>query len=89
MASLESSQPHSFTVRGDQPLIGVITQEGDEEVVRYFTDEQAAEEASALPGSVQRALALAGAWKDMDWGEALEDLDRIRHESKPTPPIEL
>jgi hypothetical protein len=25
----------------------------------------------------------------MDWEEMVEALDRIRHESKPTPPIEL
>jgi hypothetical protein len=32
-------------------------------------------------------LALAGAWADLDWEEAEAELDRIRHESQPTPPI--
>lgn len=32
---------------------------------------------------------LAGAWADLDWEELADELDRIRHESKPTPIIEL
>jgi hypothetical protein len=31
---------------------------------------------------------LAGAWADLGWEEALDELDRIRHESQPTPPID-
>jgi hypothetical protein len=38
---------------------------------------------------VGEALGLVGAWSDLDWDEMIEALDRIRHESKPTPPIEL
>ena len=34
------------------------------------------------------ALSAFGAWSDMDWEETLEALDRIRHESTPTPPID-
>jgi hypothetical protein len=34
-------------------------------------------------------LALAGSWKALDFDEMLEQLDRIRHESKPTPPFTL
>jgi type I restriction enzyme, R subunit len=47
-----------------------------------------AEQVAARAG-VQEALALAGAWRDLDWDEAERKLDRIRHESEPTPPIEL
>ena len=43
--------------------------------------------ADAVADSVQAALDLAGAWSDLDWERALEELDRIRHERKPTPPI--
>src|SRR5437016_322913 len=39
--------------------------------------------------SVEEALALAGAWGERDWNEVEQELDRIRHESTPTPPIEL
>lgn len=87
MPELEAHRPRTLTVVGDHPLIGVIVQEGDQEIVRYFTDE-AADETAMTPG-VHRALALAGAWRDMDWAEALEELERIRHESKPTPPSSL
>lgn len=81
-------QPNSMTVREDQPLIGVLVRENGEEVVRYFTDDDEAEQAST-PSGVQQALALAGAWKDLgDWDEVEAELDRIRHESKPTPPID-
>ncbi|MFL5658268.1 MAG: hypothetical protein ACJ8CB_29295 [Ktedonobacteraceae bacterium] len=39
--------------------------------------------------SVQDALALAGAWKDIPSDDMEERLDKIRHESKPTPPFTL
>ncbi len=38
---------------------------------------------------VQQALSLFGAWQDIDTPDALDILDRIRHASKPTPPIDL
>lgn len=38
--------------------------------------------------SVKEALALAGAWADLPSEHLEEELDRIRHESKPTPPID-
>jgi hypothetical protein len=77
-----------MTVRSGQPLIGVIEQQNGLEVVRYFTDEVEADEALGDAG-IQQALSLAGAWKDIDSEEFLDELDRIRHESKPTPPIDL
>ncbi len=47
-------------------------------------------EAVADTGSIETesARALAGAWSDLDWEEALDELDRIRKESEPTPPID-
>lgn len=88
MPEAERRSLHSLTVRPDQPLIGVLIEEDDHVIVRYFADEGEADEASTPP-AIQRALALAGAWRDMDWATALKDLDRIRHESEPTPPIDL
>jgi hypothetical protein len=41
-----------------------------------------------LSAGARAAFSAFGAWSDMDWEETLEALDRIRHESKPTPPIE-
>jgi len=39
--------------------------------------------------AIEETLALAGAWKDVDFDDMLEQLDTIRHQSKPTPPLEL
>ena len=32
--------------------------------------------------AIEETLALAGAWKDLDFDDMLEQLDKIRHESK-------
>jgi hypothetical protein len=88
MAELERGHGQAILVRRDQPLIGIPLTADGEDVVQYFTDEQGADEVSTS-ASVQRALSLAGAWKDLgDWNDVLDELDRIRHASKPTPPIE-
>jgi len=49
------------------------------------------EEAPALSKkkAIEETLALAGSWSDLDWDKMEEELDRIRHESKPTPPFRL
>jgi hypothetical protein len=39
--------------------------------------------------AIKETLALAGAWSDLNFEEMLNALDHIRHDSKPTPPIEL
>ncbi len=77
----------SMTVRRDQPLIGVFVRRVGEEMVCYVADEAELDESSSQ-SSIQRALALAGAWSDFDADEMLDALDRIRHESKPTPAID-
>ncbi len=88
MAELQPNPRTGFTVRADQPLIGVIEQQIGQEVVRYSTNDAQADEALGEDG-IQQALSLAGAWKDIDSDDFLDELDRIRHQSKPTPPIEL
>jgi len=74
-------------------LIGIPFEEQGQEVVRYFAREEEADQAVAdqavADQEVQDALSLAGAWSHLDWDDMLETLDQIRHESKPTPPIEL
>jgi hypothetical protein len=69
-----------------QPLIGVMTEVQGREVVRYFTQEQDADRV-LVEDTTQAALALAGAWNDLAWDELAQALDRIRHESQPTPPL--
>jgi hypothetical protein len=82
-------QVQEFTnVQADpgQPLIGVMTEEQGHEVVRYFTTEQDADRV-LVEDTTQAVLALAGAWSDLAWDELEQALDRIRHESPPTPPL--
>lgn len=83
-------RPHpSMTVRADQPLIGVIRQRNGQDVVEYFVDEADADAASGQDRR-QRALGLLGAWSHLDHSDDfLDELDQIRHQSTPTPPIEL
>ena len=77
MAELQRNPQASFTVRADQPLIGVIEQQDGQEMVRYFTDEQELDQRSRQQ-SIQKALALAGAWSDLDWDEMEQALDQER-----------
>lgn len=77
----------SLIVGADQSLIGTFLEEDGREGVRYFTDELEAD-AAGSDEATAGAKALAGAWSHMDWDELADSLDRIRHESEPTPPIE-
>jgi hypothetical protein len=77
----------SLTVPDEEPLIAVPVEENGREMVRYFVSEEEAD-AALSPQTVRDVRALRGAWSDLDWDEAKSELDRIRHESKPTPPIE-
>ena len=77
-----------LTVREDQGLVGILVTENGHQATRFFTDEAEADEALADTGT-QAALQAIGAWADLDWDEAVEELDRIRHESTPSPPLDL
>jgi hypothetical protein len=69
-------------------LIGLVLEEDGRQVVHYFADEAEAD-AAVAEHALERAMAAIGSWRDLDWNETVEELDRIRHESEPTPPIEL
>ena len=84
MTKLKHQQVPNLLVQSNQPLIGIPFEENGHEVVRYFTKE---EEADKVTSGVDEALNLAGAWSDLNWEKMEQALDRIRHESKPTPPI--
>ena len=43
---------------------------------------------ATLPASVRRALALYGAWSDLQDDDELAFFDRIRHETPPSPPMD-
>ena len=72
--------------RPDQPLIGIPLATNDDEEIIYFTDEADADRA-LRQGGTRRPIKLAGAWSDLDADAVLDDLDRLRHRSVPTPPI--
>ncbi len=86
MSELRERQNNDVTVHTREPLIAVPV--GDDHM-RYFTSEA---ELRATIGQdvIQRGLELAGAWGDLGMSEEemLKALDRIRHESNPTPPID-
>ena len=77
----------SLVVERDDRLIAFSLIENGRDVVHYVVETGTPTRAH-LPGSVQGALDLAGVWSDLDWDETVEALERIRHESQPTPPID-
>ena len=81
-------EPAALPGRGTEPLLALILEQDGLEVVRYFTDDEAAD--AAVPAdSIQAALDLAGAWSDLDWDQMVNGLDRIRHETPPSAPLSL
>jgi hypothetical protein len=68
-------------------LFGVPIDENGHEAVRFFVEETDAA-LDVDDEGVRQALSMIGAWRDLDWTHALDELDRIRHESRPTPPID-
>jgi hypothetical protein len=86
MTNSESKHVSSLFIRPDQPLIGVLIEEGGEELVQYFSEDEAYSE---LADNTRIALQLAGAWGDLDWQDMEQELERIRHETPPSPPLSL
>lgn len=88
MAERQTDQSSSFFVPVDQALIGVVIRQNGRETTRFFADEEEAD--AALPSSAtDDALRLAGAWDDLSWEELADGLDRIRHDSPPSPALEV
>jgi hypothetical protein len=77
-----------LTIPSNQPLIGIPFEENGHEVVRYFAEESQTDTAIS-EDATHTALKLAGAWRDLLWEDMETELNNIRHQSTPTPPIEL
>jgi 3-methyladenine DNA glycosylase/8-oxoguanine DNA glycosylase len=91
MSQPQLQQPF-FTTRGKQPLIAIPVEEDGEMVIYYFNSDKEADAFSKKRQSIQKALDAAGSWKELDSEDGpdpLDELDRIRHESKPTPLFKL
>lgn len=87
MAIKQPISTPSLVLDNEQPLISVFLEENGRQFVCYFSSEDEAD--AALPDdSIQYALDLAGAWSDLPWDEMEAALDDIRHQSRPTPPID-
>lgn len=77
-----------MTASADQPLLGVVKAEGGRQRVRCFAGNDASGSAEDADEALRAALAVIGAWSDLDWEEFSNDLDHIRHDSGPTPPVD-
>ena len=81
-----------LTVRGSQPLIGIPVLEGSEEVVQYFTSEEEADRfLSQHQAGTRRVPGAVSAWEQLDAEDGpdpLDELDRLRRQSTPTPAFE-
>ena len=82
-----ASQPGGLVVRRGHPVISIPDTEDGEPITRLFADEHEARD-WAKADTTKRALRAIGSWSHLDADEVLDSLDRIRHESKPTPPID-
>jgi hypothetical protein len=79
---MRSEDVDALDVNQDSPLIGVVPAT-DERMVRFFCSEDDADRmATTEPAG---ALALAGAWSDLEWDEMERGLDRIRHDALQSP----
>jgi hypothetical protein len=87
MAKTRPAAARVLNAGASDPLIAVPIDEDGREEVQYFTGDQAADDALGQ-GALSKALSAIGSSKDIDSPDALDILDRVRHESKPTPPID-
>ncbi len=85
----EARVPNSITLREDQALVGIPIEQHGQQIVRYAAEDDAAADQAASEEAITHALAAIGSWSDLDWDEMEQALDRIRHESRPTPPIDV
>ena len=56
-------------------------------MVRYSIDQALA--GPCAGAGIERALALARAWSDLEWDKMEAEFERMRHSSAPMPPSEL
>ncbi len=87
---MAESENHLSTLQvyGDQPLIGLIAEQNGREVVIYFAEGPESTD-STSQAIAQEALDLAGVWADLNWEQLERELDRIRHEAPPSPPLAI
>jgi hypothetical protein len=83
------SRVAELILRPGETLVAVPDTQDGEDVTRYLVDGyRRGAEPQPTDEAIAAGLALAGAWSHLDWDEMEAALDRIRHQSTPTPPIE-
>lgn len=82
----ENVKAREAILEQNEPLIAIPEERAGRVVTRYFFSEEEADR-TLKTEEHQSGVTLAGSWADLDWEEAVEELDRIRHGSEPTPPI--
>src|SRR5262249_27706611 len=91
MAEPARRPDREFTTREDQPVIGIPTVDGSDEVIRYFNSLEEADNVLAKDhAAIQQALSLAGAWAHLDeedGSDMLDELDRRRQASRLVPAV--
>lgn len=88
MAERHIDQSQGFQVPEDQALIGVAIRQHGREITRFFADETEADAALAA-SSTDDALQLAGSWSDLSWEDLAQGLDHLRHDTPPSPALEV
>jgi hypothetical protein len=88
MAEQHESFLESLMVREDQGLIDVVVGDNGSEATRNFTDAGEVD-GTVIDANTQAALQAISTWADLDWDEAVEDLDRIGRQTEPSPPLDL
>lgn len=79
----ETEQDSSLIAGPGQPLFALPMDDG---TVRYFMSEEEAD-AAITDEMIAEAIRQAGAWNDLADEDVEGALDRMRHESPPSPPI--
>lgn len=88
MATQTREDAQSLVARPGQRLIAIPDEEDGEPIVRYFVEQEAAQRFVDARMAAGRPLSWIGAWSHLDDNEVDPELDRIRHGSQPTPPID-
>lgn len=82
-----TEQGRVLAAHEDDPLVAVHIGEDGDESVRYAVADSP--DPSLTRQSIQAAMAAIGSCSDLDWRAWADELDRLRHENGPTPPVDV
>jgi hypothetical protein len=88
MVTRQATRRDGVVIPAGQEMIAIPDEIDGHAIVRYFASDEEADAAFGAD-SIAEAIALLGAWGDLDWEEAVKELDRIEQDRIPTPPIDM